>query len=336
MQMTQPFPASDHPLTVIRYAQSIFTVSIDWRQILPERWHVPSFEHDLVREVDSDGKVWCCQLCGKSWRSKPKTRCLGIPPIANLRHIKNNQLLTLQSAASQNLKLKPNSTPTGHDASTGIFNPYSQLLFHRDSFEIAEPILPPIVNTDQAASLKTMDQFRQLDLRPAAGSIPRACYCISSYISSTMRFCLLYDVADCVEGYESAYITKTRLMKTYYLSEGWLLALGDPGLTQPNPHYESAAPMQLYLRDRVEAFLADRADEYAAWLENRNKRVEIARAISAQAKKKRILVREQTQKCLTCASSWVRDGGFWCAIHPKGWLDGVPNEFFCPDWHGRS
>jgi len=221
-------------------------------------------------------------------------------------------------------------------ASTGVFNPYSQLLFHRDSFEVAEPFLPPtIANYDRPVSLKTMDQLRQLDLRPAVGSIPKACYYLTSYSSSTVKFRLLYDVADCVEGFESAYITKTRLMKTYCLSESWLLALGDPDLTQSNPHYESAAPMQLYLRDRVEAFLANHADEYAAWLEDRNKRVAIAQVISAKAKKKRALIREQTQKCVTCASAWVRDEGFWCAIHPKGWIDGVPDEFFCPDWQAR-
>ena len=111
-QMTTHPLESEHPLAVVRYAKSTVTVSIDWQQVLPECWHAPSFEHDLVRKVDSDKKTWSCQICGKNWASKPKTRCLGIPPVANLRHTKDDQLLTLQIAASENLKLKSNSVPS--------------------------------------------------------------------------------------------------------------------------------------------------------------------------------------------------------------------------------
>lgn len=324
-----------HPLAVVRYAQSTATVTISWQSALNSRWHCPSFEHMLERKPSTDGKTWQCSICARSWKSKPKTKCVGVLSSTSLSNSQQHELLTLASAARQNLKLKPDSRTVAYLASAGALNPETQLFFQRDRFDIAEPWLPPIVERPRTASLKTIEQLRLLDLRPTVGSIPKACYPIPSYSNTTVRFCLLYDVAECVAGYESAYITKTRLLKTYHLSESWLLALGSPDVTQPNPHYENAAPMQLYLRDRVEAFLADRADEYAVWLEERDKRVAIARVISAKAKQKRTLVREQTQKCLTCASAWVRDGGFWCAIYPTGWSEGVPEALFCPDWQAR-
>lgn len=70
-------------------------------------------------------------------------------------------------------------------------------------------------------------------------------------------------------------ITKTQVREEYGLTEALLRRLGEPDALRPNPHYRSAAPMQLYRRDRVAAWV----EENAALLESRQS----ARAAAARA-----------------------------------------------------
>jgi hypothetical protein len=43
-------------------------------------------------------------------------------------------------------------------------------------------------------------------------------------------------------------------------------------------------------------------------------------------------VRQQVKLCLSCTAVWIQGNAFWCNAHPDGWMDGVPEQRFCPDW----
>ena len=51
-------------------------------------------------------------------------------------------------------------------------------------------------------------------------------------------------------------LTKTALKAEYGLTERLIGQIGPPDLTKPNPHYRSAAPMQLFQRERVEHWIS--------------------------------------------------------------------------------
>lgn len=51
-------------------------------------------------------------------------------------------------------------------------------------------------------------------------------------------------------------VTKGALKAEYGLTERLIGMLGPPDLTRQNPHYQRAAPMQLYQRERVERWIA--------------------------------------------------------------------------------
>lgn len=86
--------------------------------------------------------------------------------------------------------------------------------------------------------------------------------------------------------------------------------------------------MRLYSRIRVEQFLADHAEEYANWMDERDRYVAIferhKNAISLgqeryqEVRRKR---KEQQMRCLKCASGCATNRGFLCAIYPMGLED---------------
>jgi len=57
----------------------------------------------------------------------------------------------------------------------------------------------------------------------------------------------------------------------YLLSAKWIKRLGAPDKECTNPHHQKFASMQLYSKQRVEAFLAEHAEEYARWLDERER-----------------------------------------------------------------
>ena len=133
------------------------------------------------------------------------------------------------------------------------------------------------------------------------------------------------------------YITKTRLRNEYHLSKKWIERLGTPDLITNNPHYNNASPMQLYLVGRVKKFLKDNAEEYAKWLTKRDKLVLNARHLVEANRKKaeaKAKIEEQNKQCVKCRSSAITNDerGFFCVIHPMGWLADVPLQRFCPDY----
>jgi hypothetical protein len=309
-------------LKVVRFAEASVSISIPWKEQIPFTYHRPSGQHKLTRKDEE----YQCEICLKKWNSKSKTQCIGLK-VTSL----NTNLTTISVAAASNLKLKKVSTPIGclNYATVIDFSAVTHLLFDRQDFEIAEPNLPTVIESNDLNRLRNLNGLRDLDLYPRPGTAPAACCYPKPLNSEIQTWTLLWAIADCVPGYQSRYVTKTRLMDTYDLSAGWVKKLGEPDLVLENPHYKNTAGIQLYLRERVESFLAERAEEYTIWLASRSKRLEIAREHIAKAAIVKKAQRIQTEQCLRCASSAVLDKGLFCCVHPFGWSD---REILCPDW----
>jgi XPA protein C-terminus len=72
----------------------------------------------------------------------------------------------------------------------------------------------------------------------------------------------------------SEYITKSTVKTEYGLTDSMLKELGEPDKIAPNPHYRSSAPMQLYLRERVEKWIAENAERVEKVLKRRKPKAE--------------------------------------------------------------
>lgn len=59
-------------------------------------------------------------------------------------------------------------------------------------------------------------------------------------------------------------ITRSTLKSQYGLTDKLITLLGEPDKLAPNPHYRSAAPMALYLQERVEAWIETHQEVIAA------------------------------------------------------------------------
>jgi len=59
---------------------------------------------------------------------------------------------------------------------------------------------------------------------------------------------------------QDEYVTKSKLKTEYELTDSLIKKLGAPDAEKANPMYKSAAPMQLYLRERVAAWCAENSD----------------------------------------------------------------------------
>ena len=70
----------------------------------------------------------------------------------------------------------------------------------------------------------------------------------------------------------SDYITKFTMKHDYNMTDALIKKLGEPDKITRNPIYSSAAPMQLYLRERVEKWVAENPELIQKVIERRNKR----------------------------------------------------------------
>lgn len=148
------------------------------------------------------------------------------------------------------------------------------LLYRKEDCEIDDPSLPPCEKReDLPPELKTQDELKRLN-RSTEGIPPRACYRYWGKYSGWVTV-LLWHPDDCNWQPSDRYIAKTTLRRTYLLSERWIARLGDPDLITDNPKHERWSEMKLYSRQRVEAFLADNAEEYAHWLSDRDRYIAI-------------------------------------------------------------
>lgn len=242
-----------------------------------------------------------------------------------------------------NLKLREGATPKAHYRQFHKHTKYKGdwlpvFCYAKADCEIVNPDLPPCYRSDNYPDvLMTLDELKDLNLAPKEGSIARGCYFHYD------RPVWLYHLEDCEWNAPDHYICKTTLNRTYLLSQRWIDRIGEPDKIVDNPHHEKFAPMKLYSRKRVEAFLAENAEEYALWLFERDTYVaifeqnrEAIAAGAARAKKHRRehreQLREQQKRCLQCASGCAFPKGFLCAVHPLG-LES--HQIPCPDWQAR-
>lgn len=214
-------------------------------------------------------------------------------------------------------------------------------LFSLTDTEVIDPTLPPYCPNGSNPELKTERDLKKLNLS-VVGVNPRGFYRWYDRYDDCHTV-LLYHPDDCNWEPRDRYITKTTLKQTYLLSDKWIKRLGKPDLITENPHHHKFSDMQLYSKQRVEAFLAENAEEYAHWLDERDRHVlifelnrEAIEAGRAAANKNRLAEKqalsEQTALCLRCASGCAMPKGFLCAIHPMGLeLHQIP----CPDWIER-
>ena len=60
------------------------------------------------------------------------------------------------------------------------------------------------------------------------------------------------------------YLSQIRIKSEFGLTDTQIRALGEPDATRPNPHYRKGPPMKLYLRKRVEQWIAEHQSEIMA------------------------------------------------------------------------
>ena len=70
----------------------------------------------------------------------------------------------------------------------------------------------------------------------------------------------------------SEYITRITMIHDYNMTDALINKLGEPDKITKNPHYSSAAPMKLYLRERVEKWVEENPELIQKVIERRKKR----------------------------------------------------------------
>lgn len=331
---------------------------------------------------------WACEICGQSWRGKPRATC---PGVTVYTAVVPKGLLTEEQLKSQNLKPKSNAVGCFKKskgwaflydiAHTEVADPnlppvynwgnrppelqtpnqlakYNRLpgnkprgciwnwndgefmfLYNWQECPVEDVSLPPYIPFGSSPELRTKSQLKKENLAPGDAS-PRGFFRVWDNREKEWETVLLWHPENCNWEARDKFIAKTTLSKTYLLSKSWIKKLGEPDLVLDNPHHPRYATMQLYSRQRVERFLADRAEEYAKWLSDRDRyvaifeinrdKIERGRERARSEKKKRLA---QTKKCLRCASGCALPQGFLCAIHPMGLEE---HQIPCPDFVERA
>ncbi|MEC4814979.1 MAG: hypothetical protein SAK29_17115 [Scytonema sp. PMC 1069.18] len=279
--------------------------------------------------IKTEGK-WKCSVCGWEWKSKTTTLCPGVTRYE--WSTKPPNLKTAVELKRLNLKPKPSAEVRGTIFS--MKNGFYWLYDDKDS-EIDNPDLPPIVSWDNRAGLKTPGELKKLQLEPG-DTKPKGVASVWDTESEEVVWIPLYNPEECCE--RDSLITKTVLKERYLLSESWVKKIGEPDKLYANKYN---TVVKLYSTRRVETFLAENAEEYAAMLVRREKYLEIfaankeriltAAKLSREKKleEKRIL-EAQMARCFQCASGASTPQGFLCVIYPT--VKKIP----CPDWTPRQ
>ncbi|MFN6475283.1 hypothetical protein [Nostoc sp. DedQUE07] len=268
-----------------------------------------------------------CEICRWQWKtSTTVTPCPGVIRYeygSNPEHLKSRVNLH-----KKNLKPKAKADAAGviYLQKKGIY----LWLYDEKDCEIADRDLPPIYQWDERGDLQTVGELRKQNLAPTPDMKPDGVAWVWDNDEERGKWIPLYCAASCQWQAKDGWITKTALRQKYLLSPTWIKELGKCDRTLDNPHGRSAAPIQLYSRQRVESFLADRAEAYAQWLDQRDRHIAIFEANKEKIFRSRNLAKEQTANCLKCASGVMTGQGFFCAIYPMG-LDCIP----CPHWSSR-
>ncbi len=284
--------------------------------IIPSELTLP---HDLMKQGD---QVYC-KVCKRTWKRNPKNKCPGVEVYSKMP----NSLFKQHQLEWKNLKPKDVNSFVGVIYGSGVF----ECLYDLENTTILDPNLPPVYPYQDRGDLKFDYELRKMNLVP--GTAPPVGV-VNWWDKEAHHYYwkYLYRVEDCEWKAKDNYITKTTLKKKYLLSEGWIKRLGGADMEVENPHYKNAHDMQLFSRQRVEEFIANNAQEYAKWLEKRDKLVDhyhkYKDKITAKREQKKLCDR---CKCGTTFMSEDKGEQFLCVVHTQG-LESVP----CPDFLDKN
>lgn len=285
-------------------------------------------EHQLVKVE----KHYICETCKRAWKTKPVSACLGIECID--WDVKPDGFKTKSDLHKLNLK------PLGK----ARYYYHSMRGNHRFLYDVKETEtnianLPEILTKaekDERGYL-TVSQLRKQNL--LAGNAKPACAVWFWNRDTEMGdWAYFWDKKDCEWQAADSWLSKSTLKKVYLLSDGWIKRLGAPDKEIDNSHSYTHS-IKLYSRQRVELFIAERAEEYCEWLDKRDRYVQIfeQNRDKIKAGQERLLVfrnlmKEQQSRCLRCASSAFLGDGIFCAIYPLG-LE--IDQILCKDFYER-
>ncbi|MEO0841992.1 MAG: hypothetical protein AAF063_24200 [Cyanobacteria bacterium J06643_5] len=281
-------------------------------------------EH-LLKKQD---KTWVCQVCGLSWKRKPKRKCEGIPAIRYDESPKG--AIWDFNLYRNNLTKKREAKPIAYHHKPSFRHDYCYKL--EDCEKWLENV-PDLILTKQEKDklgYKTKRQLEKMHLQPKPDA--RACGVYYWDKEEGDGFAVFYHPDDTEFFAADQFLSKTTLKKTYLLSEGWVKRLGEPDKLADNPH-SYTHPIKLYSRKRVEKCLADNAEDYCIWLDKRDTYVAIFEQNKDKIAEARELVRNQQKMCLRCASSCALENGLFCVIYPSG-LERY--QMPCADFYERN
>ncbi|MEH1780399.1 MAG: hypothetical protein V7L26_15040 [Nostoc sp.] len=278
--------------------------------------------HQLLKITEG----YQCEVCRWQWKTSTTTTCPGVIRYeygSNPEHLKSRVDLH-----KKNLKPK-----AGVPAAAVIYLQRKGIniwLFDEKDCEIDDRNLPQIYQWDDRSDLQTVGELRKQNLAPIPDIKPDGVAWVWDNDEECGKWIPLYRATSCRWQPKDNWVTKTALRQKYLLSPSWIKKLGNCDRTLDNRNWRNAAPIQLYSRQRIEGFLAENAEAYAQWLDKRDKHLAIFEANREKIFHSRNLAKEQTAKCLECASGISTNEGFLCAIYPMG-LNFIP----CPDWSKR-
>ena len=115
----------------------------------------------------------------------------------------------------------------------------------------------------------------------------------------------------------TGFVCKATLRDLFFLTDKWIRELGEPDKTAPNPHYKSAAPMQLWAVERVERFIDVHSNDpaFMKMRDGRQKRVEAAlKAVDTRNANFREQIRTWAETVpieVSIPSEWYKDALAW-------------------------
>lgn len=247
------------------------------------------------------------------------------------------------------------------ESSKMICGEYS-LLYDPAECQLVNSSLPPCYDKDRLPpQLKSEWAWSKVEplFEVKEDVVAKGCFLLPK-AGNKYETVFLYDRSQLKIHDREVYLSKTKLKKHYKLSDSWLKKLGEPDNVETFKINDLNVEAHLYSRSRIEGFLSQYAEEYANHLEKRNVYLAIfeknkdkllspqARAKAKQTRKdkKKVkpvvrefgwdannkLVREQSLRCLRCASGTVMGSGYFCAINPEGL---TVEQLPCPDWAAR-
>ncbi|AUB37420.1 XPA C- terminal [Nostoc flagelliforme CCNUN1] len=259
-------------------------------------------EHQLVK-TNLGFKREVCR-----WHWKTNTTATPCPGVIRYEYgSQPEHLKSLVNLHKKNLKPIAGTDPSGviYLQKKGIY----LWLYEEKDCKIADRNLPQIYEWDDRADLFTVGELRKQNLAPTPDIESDGVAWVWDEDNECGKWIPLYRTTSCQWQPKDNWLTKSALREKYLLSPSWIKELGKCDRKLKNPHGRNAAPIQLYSRQRVESFLADRPEAYAQWLDKRDRHIAIFEANREKMLHSRNLTREQTANCLRCASSATTKDG---------------------------